>query len=42
MMANMVDFDLEPQEALDALRFSALIGTEWRWKKRLTGELGRS
>ena len=26
VMANMVDFDLEPQEALDALRFSALIG----------------
>ena len=28
VMANMVDFDLEPQEALDALRFSALIGDE--------------
>ena len=26
VMANMVDFDLEPQEAMDALRFSALIG----------------
>ena len=26
VMANMVDFDLEPQEALDALRFSSIIG----------------
>ena len=26
VLANMVDFDLEPQDAMDALRFSALIG----------------
>ena len=26
VMANMVDFDLEPQEALDALRFSSITG----------------